>query len=73
MQKQYREIAPEIMEILDDPKVNEVHPNVNYHFSSDKYKPSFGEANKTLVHRGDVRLACSGNLPAECRKPVGVE
>ena len=41
MQSQYYAIAPDLMEILDDPKVNEVHRNVRHHFSSETYKPAF--------------------------------
>lgn len=69
MQKQYYSIAPDLMDILDDPKVNEVYRNVKYQFTSDSYKPSYFEGNKTVVHREDIRLACSGNLPQGLKAP----
>lgn len=68
MQSQYRAIAPEVLEIFEDPKVQEAFPN-KLRFDSDSYKMPYWQANKTVVHREDIRWACGGHMPPNVRKP----
>lgn len=67
-QNQYRAIAPEVLEIFEDPKVQEAFPN-KLRFDSDSYKMPYWQANKTVVHREDIRWACGGHMPPNIRKP----
>jgi hypothetical protein len=68
MQSQYRAIAPEVLEIFEDPKVQEAFPN-KLRFESDSYKMPYWQANKTVVNREDIRWACGGHMPPNVRKP----
>ncbi|EGI2115034.1 hypothetical protein FH832_003102 [Listeria monocytogenes] len=70
---QYSTIAPDLMEILDDREVTKVHPRVMNQFSSESYKPTFWQDIKTVVHREDIRLACSGSLPQGLKQPKDVK
>jgi hypothetical protein len=70
---QYSTIAPDLMEILDDKEVTKVHPRVMNQFSSESYKPTFWQDIKTVVHREDIRLACSGSLPQGLKQPKDVK
>jgi hypothetical protein len=72
MQSQYRAIAPEVLEIFEDSKVQEAFPN-KLRFESDSYKMPYWQANKTVVHREDIRWACGGHMPPNIRKPKDVE
>lgn len=69
MQSQYRAIAPDILEIYEDPKVSEAFPTNQLRFDSDSYKMPYWQANKTVVHREDIRWACGGHMPPNIRKP----
>jgi hypothetical protein len=70
---QYSTIAPDLMEILDDKEVTKVHPRVMNQFSSESYKPTFWQDIKTVIHREDIRLACSGSLPQGLKQPKDVK
>ncbi|MGE7596513.1 hypothetical protein ACQKMY_25880 [Peribacillus frigoritolerans] len=68
-QSQYRAIAPDILELYEDPKVQEAFPTNQLRFDSDSYKMPYWQANKTVVHREDIRWACGGHMPPNIRKP----
>ncbi|MED3759693.1 hypothetical protein P4555_11530 [Peribacillus frigoritolerans] len=70
MQSQYRAIAPDILEIYEDPKVAESFTDAQLRFSSDEYRLSYWQANKTVVHREHIRLAGGGHMPSEIRPPA---
>ncbi|MEP9409712.1 hypothetical protein ABKP09_25915 [Peribacillus frigoritolerans] len=70
MQSQYRAIAPDILEIYEDPKVSESFTATQLRFDADEYRLSYWQANKTVVHREHIRLAGGGHMPSEIRPPA---
>lgn len=69
MRTQYYEIAPEVAEIYEDPAVTERYPRLQYHFTYDKFKPSFYWFENNVVTKNEVFNACGGQ---EIKKPKGV-
>jgi hypothetical protein len=69
MQIQYHAIAPDVLEIYEDPKVAESFTATQLRFDSDSYRMPYWQANKTVVHREDIRWACGGSMPPNIRKP----
>ncbi|MFE4036059.1 hypothetical protein [Priestia sp. YIM B13489] len=69
MRTQYYEIAPEVAEIYEDPTVNERYPRLKYHFTYDKFKPSFYWLENSVVAKSEVFNACDGQ---NIKKPKGV-
>ncbi|WP_242303330.1 hypothetical protein [Bacillus cereus group sp. BfR-BA-01495] len=67
--KQYHEIAPEIYEVFDDPKVIEEFPRLEHSFNQDQYHPHFSWFEKSVVSKNEMFSATHGNLPEHLKSP----
>lgn len=73
MQIQYNELAPDILEVFQDPKVKENFRRIEYSFNRDHYKPSYSESIDTVISRYDVFNATGGSITDRIPKPKEVE
>ena len=69
MQSQYNELAPDIFEVFQDPKVKENFRRIEYSFNRDHYKPSYSESIDTVISRYDVFNATGGAISDRIPKP----
>lgn len=73
MQSQYNELAPDIFEVFQDPKVKENFKRIEYSFNRDHYKPSYSESIDTVISRYDVFNATGGAISDRIPTPKDVE
>ncbi|MRX52365.1 hypothetical protein GJU41_00145 [Bacillus idriensis] len=73
MQGQYHAIAPDVMEIFEDPAVKEANPRLEYSFHADQFKPGLSWFDKSVVSKNELFAAVRGNLPQHLATPKDVK
>ncbi|MEY2304338.1 hypothetical protein [Bacillus tropicus] len=68
-QKQYHEIAPDLYEVFEDPKVKEEFPRLEHSFNQDLYQPYFSWFETSVVSKNEMFSATRGNLPDHLKAP----